>query len=309
VSKDGKARRVETSLSQETLPECLTGLSGEERKVHTLSCVLEAVVPSMRQASFFFISLALHALALACPVSFLEPKQFDLIHVTMLPAEDESTAGLAGAQSSGNSPHSAATKLSANKSLVEPHVAPPSFNLETEPAAQNPVIAIPADPSQTSFTAFNSLPSAAAERQSNSPTGNSLADGTGDGSGNNPGTGRGGANGSATTGSGPGQGNDGSGRGANWTQARYRETPKPIYPETARRKGREGTVLLRVLVDDEGRAKSVEINKSSGDDSLDRAAAEAIQRWRFIPARHGEKTVESWIRIPVDFRLADNNSR
>jgi hypothetical protein len=34
--KDGKARRVEISLSQETLPEFLTGLSGEERKVPIL---------------------------------------------------------------------------------------------------------------------------------------------------------------------------------------------------------------------------------------------------------------------------------
>jgi protein TonB len=93
------------------------------------------------------------------------------------------------------------------------------------------------------------------------------------------------------------------------TQARYRETPKPNYPENARRKGREGTVLLRVLVNEEGQAKTIEINKSSGDDSLDRAAREAIQRWRFIPARYGQKAVESWIRIPVDFRLADSNAR
>ena len=62
-------------------------------------------------------------------------------------------------------------------------------------------------------------------------------------------------------------------------------------------------------MDDKGRAKSVEINKSSGDDTLDRAAREAIERWRFIPAHYGEKAVESWIRIPVDFRFADSNSR
>jgi protein TonB len=168
---------------------------------------------------------------------------------------------------------------------------------------------MPADPAQTSFTALNSLPSAAAEKQNDPPTGISFAADTGDGTGSNSGQGSGGANGSATTGSGLGQGNSGTGHGTNWTQPRYRETPRPIYPESARHKGQEGTVLLRVLVDDEGRAKSVEINQSSGDDSLDRAARDAIQRWRFIPARHGEKAVESWIRIPVDFRLADSNAR
>jgi protein TonB len=49
----------------------------------------------------------------------------------------------------------------------------------------------------------------------------------------------------------------------------------------------------------------VEINRSSGSEALDRAAAEAIKRWRFIPARYGDKAVESWIRIPIEFRLAD----
>jgi periplasmic protein TonB len=64
-----------------------------------------------------------------------------------------------------------------------------------------------------------------------------------------------------------------------------------------------------VLVDDQGRAKRVEINSSSGSEALDRAAAEAIKRWRFIPARYGDKTVESWIRVPIEFSLADSNIR
>jgi protein TonB len=41
---------------------------------------------------------------------------------------------------------------------------------------------------------------------------------------------------------------------------------------------------------------------------LDRAAAEAIKRWRFHPARYGDKAVESWLRIPIEFRLADAKS-
>ena len=107
----------------------------------------------------------------------------------------------------------------------------------------------------------------------------------------------------AALGLGNGQGS--SGNGAVLTQARYSETPKPVYPESARSEGREGQVLLRVLVDDQGRSKHVEINSSSGSEALDRAAAEAIKRWRFIPARYGDKAVESWIRIPIEFRLAD----
>jgi protein TonB len=41
---------------------------------------------------------------------------------------------------------------------------------------------------------------------------------------------------------------------------------------------------------------------------LDRAAAEAIQRWRFYPARYGDWPIESWLRIPIEFRLADAKS-
>ena len=102
-----------------------------------------------------------------------------------------------------------------------------------------------------------------------------------------------------------GNGQGSSGNGAVLIQARYSETPKPVYPESARSEGREGQVILRVLVDDQGRSKHVEINRSSGSEALDRAAAEAIKRWRFIPARYGDKAVESWIRIPIEFRLAD----
>jgi protein TonB len=87
------------------------------------------------------------------------------------------------------------------------------------------------------------------------------------------------------------------------TQPRYRETPKPNYPESARRKGREGTVLLRVLVNEEGRAKAIEINKSSGDDALDRAAREAIQGWRFIPARYVRKLWKAGSVFPSIFVL------
>jgi protein TonB len=83
----------------------------------------------------------------------------------------------------------------------------------------------------------------------------------------------------------------------------YRSTVKPDYPEAAHGERQRGTSLLRVLVDEAGRSKSVEINRSSGSDTLDRAAAEAIKRWRFSPARFGDKAVESWVKIPIEFRL------
>jgi len=114
--------------------------------------------------------------------------------------------------------------------------------------------------------------------------------------------------GSAGTASGNGNGQGSADNGTVMIQARYRDTPRPNYPESARREGHEGRVLLRVLVDDQGRTKTVEINNSSGSAALDRAAAEAIRRWRFHPARYGEQPIESWLRIPIEFRLADAKS-
>lgn len=88
-------------------------------------------------------------------------------------------------------------------------------------------------------------------------------------------------------------------------QVRYAHAPRPEYPEQARREGKEGRVMLRVLVDEQGRSTSVEVNQSSGSETLDMAAIEAIKRWRFWPARYDNVPVESWVRIPVEFRLSD----
>lgn len=93
--------------------------------------------------------------------------------------------------------------------------------------------------------------------------------------------------------------------GSIFAQVGYAHNPKPLYPERARREGWEGTVLLRVLVDQEGKSKWIEMSRSSGFGSLDAAAVETVKRWRFYPARYGERRIESWVKIPIIFRLSD----
>lgn len=100
---------------------------------------------------------------------------------------------------------------------------------------------------------------------------------------------------------------EGSVSGSIFAQAGYAHNPKPEYPSKARKEGWEGTVLLRVLVDQEGKSKRIEINRSSGFETLDRAAVETVKRWRFYPARYGERQVESRVRIPIIFRLSDHD--
>ena len=113
--------------------------------------------------------------------------------------------------------------------------------------------------------------------------------------------------GGLVSGSGFGSGSGGGSGRSQFVHVRYAHTPRPDYPEQARREGREGRVLLRVLIDEQGRSKSAEISESSGSELLDMAAIEGIKRWRFRPARYGNEPVQSWVRIPIEFRLSEAN--
>jgi protein TonB len=119
-----------------------------------------------------------------------------------------------------------------------------------------------------------------------------------------------GSGGGTGGGSGSGTGNgDGDGSGL-FVQASYAQCPRADYPEAAKREGREGKVMVEVQVDEEGRPKSSRILESSGFAPLDRAALDNIQRrCRFNPARRGEKRVETSIKIPVEFHLANSKAR
>jgi protein TonB len=87
-------------------------------------------------------------------------------------------------------------------------------------------------------------------------------------------------------------------------QLEYAQAPAPSYPRDALRDGVEGTVLLKVLVDVDGRPLDVQIERSSGNRSLDRAAREQVlQRWRFRPATQDGRAVQAIGLVPVDFRL------
>jgi len=85
--------------------------------------------------------------------------------------------------------------------------------------------------------------------------------------------------------------------------AAYLRNPAPAYPAAARRRGDQGTAMLKVLVDPEGVPLRIELDQSSGSRLLDGAALDAVKSWRFVPARRGTEYVEGWVRVPVVFRL------
>jgi periplasmic protein TonB len=76
------------------------------------------------------------------------------------------------------------------------------------------------------------------------------------------------------------------------------------YPVESIRRHEQGTVILRVLVDADGKVLTVEIETSSGSPRLDRAARDAVKFWSFNPAKHGGVALSAWARVPVSFDLS-----
>ena len=103
-------------------------------------------------------------------------------------------------------------------------------------------------------------------------------------------------------GTGPGRGG-GSGNGTS-ARAIGGYQVKPRYPESARRRGIEGTVLLKMRITAQGRVEDVQVVRSAGYPDLDESAIEAVRRWRFEPARrNGEPVAEDAVLLPVVFQL------
>jgi protein TonB len=67
--------------------------------------------------------------------------------------------------------------------------------------------------------------------------------------------------------------------------------------------GIEGTTLLRLHIREDGAVDEVIVGRSAGHVVLDQAAVEAVQRWRFEPARHEGRPVAVWVSLPIRFRL------
>jgi periplasmic protein TonB len=179
--------------------------------------------------------------------------------------------------------------------------APPGAELAPAPAPPPPA---PAAPRPEPAVARRVVPSPTARRLARatpapSPEPAVAPASTGGGDGASPG-GLPGAGGG-----GDGSGGDGSG-GA---RVAYGTNPLPPYPLLARRLGKEGVVVLEVLVATDGHAAEVRVVRSSGFAPLDESALTTVRdRWRFIPARRGGEPVESRVTVPIRFRLEDVTS-
>ena len=74
------------------------------------------------------------------------------------------------------------------------------------------------------------------------------------------------------------------------------DTPAPAYPAQAAAQDQGGRILLKVKVDELGRAADIEVEASEPAGVFDAAAVAAVQDWRFRPAIRDGKPIESWVR-------------
>ena len=78
---------------------------------------------------------------------------------------------------------------------------------------------------------------------------------------------------------------------------------QPKYPRIAQKRGIEGTAMIEVWLDENGKQVKQVLVSSSGATILDKSALKAIKKWKFSPHTVGGKSVAHRVKIPVRFKL------
>ncbi len=91
------------------------------------------------------------------------------------------------------------------------------------------------------------------------------------------------------------------------TQGRGARVDQPDYPPASKRAGEEGSVVLKICVNESGRPTEVTVVKSSGFERLDEAATNfAMRNWRLVPGKVDGKPIASCgSNFMVTFNLKD----
>ena len=92
--------------------------------------------------------------------------------------------------------------------------------------------------------------------------------------------------------------------GGNVQAAKIITKVQPIYPESAKAAGAQGTVLLHAVVSKDGRPLSLQVLNSQVNPDLARAAVESVSQWRYQPTLLNGEPVEIDTTIMVNFSLA-----
>jgi protein TonB len=88
---------------------------------------------------------------------------------------------------------------------------------------------------------------------------------------------------------------------------RYASAFQPTYPPSEIRSGREGRVVVRVLIGPDGRVQQVTRVSATSDAFYAVTEHQALTRWRFRPATRGGVAEAAWKTVAVRFVLNDVN--
>ncbi len=80
----------------------------------------------------------------------------------------------------------------------------------------------------------------------------------------------------------------------------YQEAP--VYPPEAEGKGIEGVVRINAFIGKDGVPVKILIDKSSGNELLDKSAAQAAVKSRYEPAQQDGRPVAIWVSYDVTFK-------
>lgn len=84
---------------------------------------------------------------------------------------------------------------------------------------------------------------------------------------------------------------------------RYLQRPVPEYPKASLKLREEGKVIIRVLVDVNGKPQQAIVAESSGYSRLDEAAVTAVRKALFEPYSENGRALAVWVRVPITFNL------
>ncbi len=91
-------------------------------------------------------------------------------------------------------------------------------------------------------------------------------------------------------------------------QPKVQKSVNPDYPAQAMRFGKEGSVTVNALIDETGTVINTGILKGLKDDmGLEKAAADAVRKWKFQPAKKDGVNVKVWKPVVITFKA--NRSR
>ena len=86
---------------------------------------------------------------------------------------------------------------------------------------------------------------------------------------------------------------------------RYQRDFQPLYPPAEQRAGRDGVVVLKVLIGGDGRGRAALQLSATSDEFWRVTQKQALARWRFRPATRDGIPVEAWKTMTVRFHLED----